>query len=178
MLFARETPHLERSPLNEVAHANIALMVATLDTSHFEMSPLKALAPSNILSMSVTLDTSHSPIGPCGPLEQSPFGDNFRHASISSLSSVLDEELEVDSQFMRRYQRHLGKVKFATTYEIGDEFPHFGHWKTEVDCKDSLYAYVCLPSYAGLINLGEFDGEPQFISFSDVGLLGVALRID
>lgn len=103
---------------------------------------------------------------------------SFDSRGFPTYPSYPDEELEVDSQFMRRYQRHLGKVKFATTYEIGDEFPHFGHWKTEVDCKDSLYAYVCLPSYAGLINLGEFDGEQQFISFSDVGLLGVALRID
>ena len=34
-------------------------------------------------------DTSHSPIGPCGPLEQSPFGDNFRHALTALLSSGL-----------------------------------------------------------------------------------------
>ena len=35
-------------------------------------------------------DTSHSPIVPCGPLEQSPFGDNFRHALTALLSSGLD----------------------------------------------------------------------------------------
>ena len=34
-------------------------------------------------------DTSHSPIVPCGPLEQSPFGDNFRHALTALLSSGL-----------------------------------------------------------------------------------------
>ena len=38
----------------------------------------------------VTLDTSHSPIGPCGPLEQSPSGDNFRHVSTALLSCTLD----------------------------------------------------------------------------------------
>ena len=37
-----------------------------------------------------SLDTSHSPIGPCGPVEQSPFGDNLRHASMALLSSDFD----------------------------------------------------------------------------------------
>ena len=36
------------------------------------------------------LDTSHSSIGPCGPLGQSPFRDNLRHASTALLSSDLD----------------------------------------------------------------------------------------
>ena len=40
--------------------------------------------------MSVTLDTSHSPIGPCGPLEQPPFGNSFRHVSIALTSCNLD----------------------------------------------------------------------------------------
>ena len=38
--------------------------------------------------MSVTLDTSHAPTAPC--LEQSPFGDNFRHASTALLSLGLE----------------------------------------------------------------------------------------
>ena len=37
--------------------------------------------------MSVVWDTSHSPIGPCGPVEQSPTGDSFRHAWTASLRS-------------------------------------------------------------------------------------------
>ena len=45
--------------------------------------------------MSVTLDTSHSTIGPCGPLEQSSFGDNLRHASTVSLSSDADEKVVI-----------------------------------------------------------------------------------
>ena len=85
-----DTSHFERSPLNEVAPANIAPMVVTPDTSHFEMSPLNELASSNILPMLVTLDTSHSSIGPCGPLVQSPFRDNFRHLTTALLSSGLD----------------------------------------------------------------------------------------
>ena len=36
------------------------------------------------------LDTSHSQIGPCGWLGQSPFGDNFRHATTAVLSSGVD----------------------------------------------------------------------------------------
>ena len=39
--------------------------------------------------MSVTADTSHDPMGPCGPVEQSPNGDNLMHAAIVSCSSVL-----------------------------------------------------------------------------------------
>ena len=38
--------------------------------------------------MVLTLDTSHSPIGPCGALEQSPFGDNFRHGTMAVLTSL------------------------------------------------------------------------------------------
>ena len=36
------------------------------------------------------LETSHSPIGPCGPLEQSPSGDRWRHALTAPLSAILD----------------------------------------------------------------------------------------
>ena len=35
-------------------------------------------------------DTSHSTIGPCQPSGQSPFGDNFRHASTALLRPGLD----------------------------------------------------------------------------------------
>ena len=40
--------------------------------------------------ISFTLDTSHSAIDPCRPLEQSPFGNNLRHALTAVLSSTLD----------------------------------------------------------------------------------------
>ena len=40
--------------------------------------------------MSVMRDTSHSAIGPSGPLEQSPFGDTWRHVSTALLSSALE----------------------------------------------------------------------------------------
>ena len=38
----------------------------------------------------MTCDTSHSPIGPYVSKEQSPLGDNLRHASTAGLSSFLD----------------------------------------------------------------------------------------
>ena len=41
--------------------------------------------------MSLTLDTSHSAIGPFWPPEQSPLGDNLRHASTAPLRSIGDE---------------------------------------------------------------------------------------
>ena len=44
----------------------------------------------NMKFMSVMLDTSHSPIGPCGPLEQWPCADTFRHAPTALWSSALD----------------------------------------------------------------------------------------
>ena len=72
-------------------------MSVTLDTSHLQMSPLNNPAWANMRLMSVTLDTSHSPIGPCGNLEQSssgklyiPSGDNFRHATTALLRAALD----------------------------------------------------------------------------------------
>ena len=65
-------------------------MSFTLDTFHFETEPMNAGANEKIKDMLLTLDTSHSPIGPCGPVEQSPFGDNFRHASMALLSSDFD----------------------------------------------------------------------------------------
>ena len=53
------------------------------------MSPLK-LEKENVFLILFTLDTFHSPIGPCGPSEQSPSGDNSRHASTAILSSDFD----------------------------------------------------------------------------------------
>ena len=51
---------------------------------------LQAFDSENKWFMSVTLDTSHSPIEPCEPLEQSPCGDNLRHAPTALFSSVRD----------------------------------------------------------------------------------------
>ena len=65
-------------------------MSFTLDTSHFEMSPIYTAASEKRRAILVMRDTSHSPIGPCGPLGQSPFGDNLRHASTALLSLGLE----------------------------------------------------------------------------------------
>ena len=40
--------------------------------------------------MPLMLETSHSPIGPSKPSRQSPFVDDFRHASTALLSLCLD----------------------------------------------------------------------------------------
>ena len=46
--------------------------------------------------MSIILDTSHSGSGPCRLLEeQSPMGNNLRHASKARLSSALEENVAV-----------------------------------------------------------------------------------
>ena len=90
MLVTLDTSHCERSLLNDFAQWNISDMSLTFDTSHFEMPLRNNFASENMRLMSVTLDTSQSLIAPCGPLEQSPFGDNLRHASTALLSFALD----------------------------------------------------------------------------------------
>ena len=98
MLVTLETSHLERSPLNVDAWANMRRMLVTLDTSQLEISPLNLIAPGrgglnfaskNNWPMSVTADTSHDPIGPYGPLEQS-VGDSCRQSEMAAWSSALD----------------------------------------------------------------------------------------
>merc|ERR1712048_1476351 len=78
------------SPLNDDTELNMPDISFTLDTSHFEISPWNDDAPRKRSLMSDTLDTSHSPIGPCGPLAQSPSGDNSRQASTAGWSSAFD----------------------------------------------------------------------------------------
>ena len=94
ILVNLETSHLERSPLNDDAEANMPSALATLDTSHFEMSPLNLFTPGTIsllnnAVMSITAETSQDPIGPCRLLEQL-VGVNSRHSLIAGLSSALD----------------------------------------------------------------------------------------
>ena len=90
MLVTLDTSQLERSLLNDLARMNIKVMSVTLDTSHFDMPQLNEFALANTPLMSVTLDTSHATIGPCGPLEQSPLGDNSMHVSTAGLRCALD----------------------------------------------------------------------------------------
>ena len=59
ILVTLDTSHLEMSPLNDDALANMDHVLATLDTSHFEMSPLNDDADPHMDRMLVTLDTSH-----------------------------------------------------------------------------------------------------------------------
>ena len=90
MVVTLDTSHFEMSALNDVAPSNMPGMSVTLDTSHLEMSALNSFALENILLMSVTRETSHSPMGPYGLVEQSPFGDSFRHVPTALWSSTVD----------------------------------------------------------------------------------------
>ena len=89
------TSHFETSVLNNVVLKNIPCMEVTRDTSQFEISPLKEFALANKPRISLALDTSHVAISPCGAWEQSPVGDNLRHASTAPLISALDENVVV-----------------------------------------------------------------------------------
>ena len=89
ILFAFDTSHVEISPLNDDAAANMNAILVTLNTSHLERSPLNDNAEENIFLISVTADTSQDPIGPCGPWEQS-LGESFTHSAMAPCSSVLD----------------------------------------------------------------------------------------
>ena len=97
MSVTRETSHLESSPLNDEAEANMSRMSVTLVTSHLEMSPLNVDAGANKPAVLVTMNnwlmslianTSHDPIGPCGPFKQSLH--SFRHNLMWAWSSGFD----------------------------------------------------------------------------------------
>ena len=93
MSITLETSHLEISPLNDDAEANMASMLVALDTFHVDMLPLNLFAPItksplNNWYISITAETSQDPIGPCGPLEQSL--DSCRHPLMAAWSSALD----------------------------------------------------------------------------------------
>ena len=90
MFVTRETSHLDRSPLNEVAPLNIPSMLITRDTSHLEMSALNDVAPLNNPLMSVMSDTSHVLIGPLTTSLQLPSGAFLRHSVTASWSSLED----------------------------------------------------------------------------------------
>ena len=90
ILVTLETFHVEISPWKDDASKNILVIIVTLDMSHLEMSPLNATAPANRCFIFVTRDTSHSPISPYILPEQSPCGDNFRHAPTAGLSSAVE----------------------------------------------------------------------------------------
>ena len=54
--------HDDKSPLNDVAPANIPDIVVTLAVSHEDKSPLNNVAPSNIPYMVATLEVFHPEI--------------------------------------------------------------------------------------------------------------------
>ena len=94
----------------------MVFMSLTLNTFHFEISPLNDPAPMKMELMSMILDTSHSPIAPCGPAEQSPFGDNFRHAVTLFLSASLVCGENTDSPTQEFSEIKMTRVKMMTWY--------------------------------------------------------------
>eukprot|EP00971_Amphidinium_carterae_P189447 3760634-Amphidinium_carterae.1 len=88
------------------------------------------------------------------------------------------KELAISGSFVDTWAKYAGKIKFATTYKIGPGYPRFDSWVTSVDAGESLYMHAALPVYAGLICLGHFENQPEWIRASDVGLVGVALYVD
>jgi len=87
-------------------------------------------------------------------------------------------ELTVDGYFVDTWSKYAGKVKFATTYKIGPSNPRFDAWVEWIDAGDPLYFHAALPVYAGLICLGRFNGQPEWVRASDVALIGIALYVN
>jgi len=80
--------------------------------------------------------------------------------------------------FVEVWSRYAGKIKFAPTYKIGPSYPRYDAWVDSVDAGDPLYFHAALPVYAGLICLGKFHGQPEWIRASDVALVGIALYVN
>eukprot|EP00929_Paragymnodinium_shiwhaense_P105042 TRINITY_DN6992_c1_g1_i1.p1 TRINITY_DN6992_c1_g1~~TRINITY_DN6992_c1_g1_i1.p1 ORF type:complete len:687 (-),score=129.71 TRINITY_DN6992_c1_g1_i1:194-2254(-) len=92
-------------------------------------------------------------------------------------------ELGVSAQFVDAWSKFAGKIKFATTHDIGTQFPRYDAWVEAVDAGEPLYFHAALPVYAGLICIGHypFDGpnsQAEWIRPCDVGLVGVAVYVD
>eukprot|EP00928_Gymnodinium_smaydae_P070286 TRINITY_DN54159_c0_g1_i1.p1 TRINITY_DN54159_c0_g1~~TRINITY_DN54159_c0_g1_i1.p1 ORF type:complete len:617 (+),score=158.44 TRINITY_DN54159_c0_g1_i1:282-2132(+) len=87
-------------------------------------------------------------------------------------------ELSVNAFFVDTWGKYCGKVKFATTYKIGPGFPRFDHWIDRVDASEPLYVHAALPVYAGLICLGDFQEQAEWVRPCDVALVGLALYVE
>jgi hypothetical protein len=51
-------------------------------------------------------------------------------------------------------------------------------WVETVDASDPLYFHAALPVYAGLVCIGKFNGQPEWIRASDIALVGIALYVN
>lgn len=86
------------------------------------------------------------------------------------------------ASFIETWAKFAGKIKFATTYKIGIDFPRSDVWVDQVDAGDPLYFHAALPVHAGLICIGEFRdhtgrSHPEWVRACDFALVGVALYV-
>ncbi|CAE7508895.1 POLD1 [Symbiodinium sp. CCMP2456] len=88
------------------------------------------------------------------------------------------EDLVVDGEFVDTWGKFAGKVKFASTFKVGPAYPRMEVWVEQVDAAEPLYFHAALPVHAGLICLGKYEGNPEWIRSSDVALLGIMIYAD
>eukprot|EP00927_Polykrikos_kofoidii_P040555 TRINITY_DN34644_c0_g1_i1.p1 TRINITY_DN34644_c0_g1~~TRINITY_DN34644_c0_g1_i1.p1 ORF type:complete len:594 (-),score=84.47 TRINITY_DN34644_c0_g1_i1:114-1895(-) len=91
-------------------------------------------------------------------------------------------ELSLNGVFVDTWAKYAGKVKFASTFQMGPCFPRFDAWIECVDAGEPLYFHAALPVYAGLICIGYYSSmngvrQPEWVRASDVALIGVALYV-
>jgi len=88
------------------------------------------------------------------------------------------EDLVVDGEFVDTWGKFASKVKFASTFKVGPAYPRMEVWVEQVDAAEPLYFHAALPVHAGLICLGKYEGNPEWIRSSDVALLGIMIYAD
>lgn len=92
-------------------------------------------------------------------------------------------ELSLNGVFVDTWAKFAGKIKFASTYQMGPCYPRFDAWIDCVDAGEPLYFHAALPVYAGLICTGYYSSmngvrQPEWVRASDVALIGVALYVN
>ena len=80
--------------------------------------------------MSVTRDTSHSPMGPCGPVEQSPSGDSFRHSRTALLSSNLDSGENTGAGVVVEHLVNAATPSLSSVLDCGENATWTGKGRT------------------------------------------------
>ena len=68
--------------------------------------------------------------------------ENYLHTPNALTAPLTASSAQVDRPFLSRYGYYMGKVFFATTYEMGHAFPEYKRWVKEVNVVDPLYCYV------------------------------------
>lgn len=110
----------------------------------------------------------------CGPF----VGKNmFDSESLPAHPAPLPE-LSVDAIFVDTWAKYAGKIKFAPHYKIGPSYPRFDAWVDSIDAGEPLYFHAAFPVYAGLICLGHFQGQAEWVRATDVALIGISLYVN